>query len=63
MKANPPRKSRSGTQWTDADYAAHGYGRIMLRLPVETLVELGRLAAKTGLSRAALVAWLIDNHS
>lgn len=58
----PPRKSRSGTQWTDADYAAHGYGRITLRLPVEALVDLGKLAAKAGLSRAALVAWLIDNH-
>lgn len=47
--------ARSGTQWTEADYAAHGYGRITLRLPRAVLELLAAKAKESGKSRAELV--------
>lgn len=55
-----PRKGgRSGTQWTEADYAAHGYGRITLRLPRAVLELLAAKAKESGRSRAEVVAELV----
>jgi len=53
-------QSRSGTQWTDADYAAAGYGRLSLRLDQRTLTRISKLAEKLGVSRAEVIrrmAW------
>ena len=49
------KPSRSGTTWTDADYAKAGYGRITLRLPLATLEVLERLSEQRGCSRAEAV--------
>lgn len=35
---HPP--TTQGTPWTDADYAAHGYARLSLRLPADVLTAL-----------------------
>jgi hypothetical protein len=48
-------KSRSGTTWTDADYAAAGYGRIGLRLPNDELELLDVLARFTGANRSQVI--------
>lgn len=50
-----PRPTRSGTQWSDADYAAKGYGSIKLRLPLDALEMLATKAEREGCSRAQLV--------
>ena len=52
-------KSRSGTQWTEADYAARGYGRITLRLSRTVLELLAARAKESGKSRAEVVAELV----
>lgn len=52
------KKSRSGTQWTDADYASAGYARLSLRLPVEVKARLQRLAAERECSIAELAGHL-----
>ncbi len=49
------KKSRSGTQWSDDDYAAAGYSRLSLRLPAEVKARLQRLAEMSGWSVAELV--------
>lgn len=51
-----PTKSRSGTQWTEEDYAAAGVVRMNLRLPTEDAARLDALAERLGLSRARTVA-------
>ena len=52
-------KSRSGTTWGDAQYAAKGYGRITLRLPLDALAMLADIAHETGETRAQVVDRLI----
>lgn len=52
-------KVRSGTLWSDDDYAAAGYGRLGVRLPVTALGLLERHAKKRGLSRAQFLTELI----
>jgi hypothetical protein len=49
-------KSRSGTQWTETEYAAKGYGRISLRLPLDALAILRDASTKSGRSRVELIA-------
>lgn len=44
------RKSKSGTTWTDAQYAAAGYSRLSIRPSVEDRQILDELAAETGRS-------------
>jgi predicted DNA-binding ribbon-helix-helix protein len=53
-------KGRSGTVWGDAQYAAKGYGRLTLRLPEHTLAQLADLAHERGVTRAQLIADLVD---
>jgi hypothetical protein len=53
-------KTRSGTVWGDAQYAAKGYGRLTLRLPEHTLAQLADLAHERGVTRAQLVALLVE---
>jgi hypothetical protein len=36
-------KSRSGTVWTEADYRAHGYHQVKVRLPLDAIDLLDRL--------------------
>lgn len=50
---------RSGTTWGDAQYAAKGYGRITLRLPLDSLAMLADIAHETGETRAQVVDRLI----
>lgn len=45
----------SGTKWTDADYAARGYGRLSLRLPESTIHAMREQAEKAGTSVAAML--------
>jgi hypothetical protein len=56
----PPKPTRSGTTWGEADYAKAGYGTVKLRLPRRTLDRLTQLAETRGVSRAALVEQLVD---
>lgn len=50
---------KGGPSMTDARRAELGWGRLALRLPVETLDSLAVLADERGLSRAELVAELV----
>jgi predicted DNA-binding protein len=43
------------TQWSDADYRAHGYVRLSLRLPVEVRDRIRALAKSRGISIARLL--------
>lgn len=52
-----------GTKWTEADYAARGYGRISLRLARERLEQLDALAVEWGCSRAEAIGRLIDEKT
>ena len=52
-----------GTIWTDADYAARGWGRVSLRLRQADLERLAALAAEWGCSRAEAVARLVRGDS
>lgn len=54
--------SRSGTPWTDADRRAHGYGRITLRLPEETLRRLQEMTDSDGIGRAEWIRGAIDEQ-
>lgn len=54
-----PAPSRSGTTWGDREYAAAGYGRITLRLPLDALDMLQAIADDMGESRAVAVDTLI----
>jgi len=47
--------SRSGTKWSEAEYARQGYGRVSLRLPADALDMLATKAESHGCSRAELV--------
>ena len=48
-------QTRSGTAWTEADYAAKGYKTIKLRLQPETIETLDRESARSKQSRQSLV--------
>lgn len=52
---------RSGPNLTDAQRAKLGYGRLTLRLPEHTLAQLADLAHERGVTRAQLIADLIDS--
>jgi hypothetical protein len=52
--------ARSGPSLTDARRSELGWGRLTLRLPVETLDLLAVLADERGQSRAELVAGLVE---
>jgi predicted DNA-binding protein len=51
---------RSGPNLTDAQRSKLGYGRLTLRLPEHTLAQLADLAHERGVTRAQLVAELIE---
>ena len=53
-------RQRSGAQWSETDYAEHGYGTVKLRLPVATLRTLDELAERSGKSRTAIVCDAIE---
>lgn len=57
--AAAPKTRRSGTVWTDADYAAHGYGMLRVRIPQSELDALRRLAADWGVHVTAAVRHMI----
>jgi len=57
--AAAPKPRRSGTVWTDADYAAHGYGMLRVRIPQSELDTLRRIAADWGVHVTAAVRHLI----
>lgn len=46
--------------WTESDYAAAGYGRLSLRLPLATLMRLRKIAAALESSPTKVVRGLID---
>lgn len=52
-------KSRSGTPWSEAHYAAKGYGAIKLRLPLDTIEILTAAAEAAGVSRAEYLDGLV----
>lgn len=54
------RKTTSGTRWTEADYQAHGYAMIKLRLPAETKERIKAQAKARGVSVAAMVASWVE---
>jgi predicted DNA-binding ribbon-helix-helix protein len=54
---------RSGPNLTDARRAKLGYGRLTLRLPEHTLAQLADLAHERGVTRAQLVAELVERAS
>lgn len=51
---------RSGPNLTDAQRAKLGYGRLTLRLPEHVLDLLAVLAHERGVTRAQLVAELVE---
>jgi hypothetical protein len=51
---------RSGPNLTDAQRSKLGYGRLTLRLPEHTLALLAHLAHERGVTRAQLVASLVE---
>jgi hypothetical protein len=53
------RANRSGTQWSEADYAAAGKGRLSLRLSLEALGKLEDLSDGAGCSRAEWLEFAI----
>ncbi len=55
------QRARSGTLWTDVDYAKRGYGRLGVRLPLQVLDQLDELAGASGLSRTEELSQMIDN--
>ena len=50
------KTNASGTVWTDADYAAHGYVTVKLRLPGDVANSFIEEAERLGVSRAAALA-------
>jgi len=46
--------------WTDADYAARGFGRLTLRMGQEILRKLSLLSASSNRGRTALIGTLIE---
>lgn len=58
-RAAPKARRTSGTVWTDADYAAHGYGMLRVRIPQDELDVLRRIAAAWGVHVTAAVRHLI----
>lgn len=62
-KKKPTKKpARPGAQWSEEDYAAHGYGRMSLRLPQRVLDQLAEKAEAAGCSRAELVSLAIAGY-
>lgn len=53
--AKAKKKNTSGTTWTDADYAAHGYVTVKLRLPGPAAEAFQAAADRMGVGRAAAV--------
>lgn len=53
-------KSRSGTQWTDADYDAAGWERPTIRLLKDDVRKLDAMAKSDGESRSSMLARLIQ---
>jgi hypothetical protein len=53
------KRHRSGTTWTELDYASAGYGTIKLRLDLETLERLRQLSEEGEESRAAVIRRLV----
>lgn len=60
--AAPAAPRRSGSNLSDARRAELGYGRITLRLPIDTLAILEAEAEASGLSRTELVDSAIRLH-
>ena len=56
-------KTRSGTQWSDADYANAGYGRLGLRLLSGDLELLDVIARHGGASRSVVLSTLLHEHA
>jgi hypothetical protein len=56
----PGMTKRSGPNLTDAQRSKLGYGRLTLRLPEHTLAQLAVLAHERGVTRAQLVASLVE---
>lgn len=54
------RKNASGTTWTDADYAAHGYVTVKLRLQRDVAEAFSAEADALGVSRAAALAMWVE---
>ncbi len=61
-KAAADQKIRSGTQWTEDDYAKAGYRRLgTTRFDAEVMAALDRLVARAGTSRVSVLAELITS--
>lgn len=58
-KKQPQKTSRSGTTWSEQDYAAAGYGTLKLRLKRSVLERLEQLAEARGVTRAKLIEQLV----
>jgi hypothetical protein len=54
-----PRKSRSGTQWTEEQYVAAGYEQLKLRVKAGTRARLKAIATDAGLSMSDMAEQLI----
>jgi predicted HicB family RNase H-like nuclease len=50
------KKSRSGTKWSEADYAAAGWSRVNVRVPSSVADILRAEAERRGVSISALIS-------
>jgi hypothetical protein len=54
------KKSRSGTKWTEKDYAAAGYAKqLRVRLRIETRAKLSDIAVRRGKSETQVIEELV----
>ncbi len=56
------KKTRSGTQWTEEDYRAHGWTQRKLRLPIEISEALDGIADGLGCGISEAVVTLVENE-
>jgi predicted HicB family RNase H-like nuclease len=59
VRACPAHRKRSGTQWSEAQYAARGRGRLNLRMSAEAHDMLAEQAEEHGCSQSEYIEELI----
>lgn len=55
-----PKRKRSGTRWTEQDFAEHGYRTIKVRVRREVAERFEALAQKLGATQAATIEALLE---
>ena len=63
MSQEQPKKNRSGTKWSEADYRRAGWHQVKVRLGIDTIAMLDELSADYASRGECLAAIIAEAHA